>query len=154
MVIKDINNAEKYIRRELGLLKKSHTEVGIRDGQLNEEGFDIARYAIANEFGEGHIPARPFFRSTLEEQKKKYAEYLTESIDDILDLTASNHIVALSRIGHLVVNDIKDKIASNIQPENAPATKKAKGGSENAKTTTLIDTGAMINAVNYKVARS
>ncbi len=149
MTIKDINRVENYIKRQLRAYKKAHVEVGIRSG-LNKDGVDIADYAVNNEFGV-YVPERSFFRSTLKEQENKYAKTVTDTIDDILDLRAANYVIALSRIGHTVVNDIKTKIASNIPPENAPATKEKKGGSVNAVTTTLIDTGALINAVNYRV---
>ena len=150
MTVKDIDKVEKSIRRELKKFKKSHVEVGIRD-VINNQGESILQYATANEFGTRTIPARSFIRSTVDVKKDEWFGLVQNQIDDILDLKAPSANVALSRLGLFAEGDIKDKISSNIKPDNADSTKIAKAGSTSAVTRTLIDTGAMRTAVKYRV---
>lgn len=150
MTIKDVDRVEKYIRRELKKLQKAHVEVGIRDESLAADGSSILQYATLNEYGIG-VPERSFIRSTADEEKKKWGGLMQEAIESVLDLTAPNANVALSRIGLVARDDIKDKISSGVEPENSRSTRKKKTGSPTGITTTLIDTGAMRAAVNYVV---
>lgn len=156
MTVKDIDKVEKSIRRELKKFKKSHVEVGIRD-VINNQGESILQYATVNEFGrpkapgQPYIPPRSFIRSTVDEKKDEWFGLVQNQIDDILDLKAPSANVALSRLGLFAEGDIKDKISSNIKPDNADSTKIAKAGSTSAVTRTLIDTGAMRTAVKYRV---
>lgn len=151
--INDINKAQKYIERELKKIKKAYVEVGIRGNELAPNGTRIVDYALANEFGspKNNIPARSFFRTTVDDKKDEWLDNLQQQTDQIFDLRAPSAVVVMSRVGAMAVGDIKDKISGDLPPPNAASTRRKKGGSEDAVTRTLIDTGAMRSSVGYKL---
>lgn len=148
MVVKDIDKGFRGFDKFLKELSKKSLKAGIfSDAGVNPEtGGYIADYAQLNEFGTSKIPARPFLRTTADEQEAKWQSQM----DKIVTLAISNQEqdvdVLLGRVGELVVNDIKEKISSNMPPPNAEATKARKKSSQ-----TLIDTGAMRASVTYKI---
>lgn len=133
----DIDKGFKKIIENIELLSRVEIEVGIFDSE-------IAEYAIYNEEGAEHIPKRSFFASTFDENDgwKKPVEFVHDLVLQGKDPLKS----AAKFVGELAVNDIKNKISSNIEPPNSESTKKRKKSSR-----TLIDTGAMRNAVKYKI---
>lgn len=148
--------ARNVIDRDLGLkriiaeLKKADdmsVAVGILQGSKNGEGFAIAEYAAANEFGTDKIPSRPFMRTAFDENKgdiqadmdRQYGRLVTGKI------TANT---GLTIIGQKHADRIKYTITGrNFLPKLAQATIDAKNGS----TKTLVDTGAMKNAVQISI---
>lgn len=127
---KIIDNLEKLSRTEL--------VVGIFEGSLNRNGEEIAPYAIRNEFGYG-VPQRSFMRSTYDD-KNGWKKGVEEVYDKVIE--GNNVESAVGILGEIVTNDIKQKISDNIPPPNSPETINKKGSSR-----TLIDTGAMRQAV-------
>lgn len=139
----DIDKGFKKIIKNIELLSNIEIEVGIFDPE-------IAEYAIYNEEGTRNkdgsvdIPKRSFFESTYEQNDgwKKPIEFVHSRV-----LQGEDPIRSASKfVGEVAVKDIKNKISSNIQPPNAVSTIKRKGSSR-----TLIDTGAMRNAVTYRI---
>lgn len=140
----DIDKGLKKIVANLRSLEKTELQVGI----FNEA---IAEYAAYNEYGTVsklgnlHIPARPFMAMSFNE-KDGWKKEIDDAIDAISCGEDAMRIVAM--LGEIAVNDIKLKISDNIPPPNAESTIKQKGSDK-----TLIDTGAMRNAVTYRIVR-
>ena len=127
---KTISNIEKQSRIE--------AKIGIIDPS-------IAEYAFYNEEGTEDIPQRSFLASTFDDNKgwSGNIEFVRNRV-----LEGEDPMRAMSKfVCEIAVNDIKKKISSNIQPPNAKSTIKRKGSSR-----TLIDTGAMRNAVTYEIS--
>ena len=138
----------KKIKREMARATQLEVAVGILEGSgSNEDGTSIAEYATYNEYGADNIPSRPFMRTAFD-----------ENVGDIaLDMeTQSNALVtgtrtarqALTIIGQKQADRIKNTITGrDFLPKLADSTIRAKRGS----TKTLVDTGAMVNAVQPSV---
>lgn len=148
------------IVKEFGLeeLVKAAGQAGVKAGILegatnNETGENVATYAAHNEFGTSKIPSRPFLRKTFEQNESKWADGLSKML---MNRTPSE---ALQLLGMRMQDDIVKTIKSNMSPRNAPETiaRKTKSVTKGGKVTgshapgTLIDTGSMLNAVNYEV---
>ena len=145
--VKDIDLGWKRIKKELKLLDNSYTIVGIQsDAGKEEDGQNIAAVGAYNEFGvpSNNIPARPFMRSTFEEQKEKLKIVQRAQYSRVLAGTRSVKS-ALALIGEFMTGKIKRKITSLRMPPNLPATIKSKKSSN-----PLIDTGRMRASITHK----
>lgn len=151
--MKDIDKGYKDVIKKLQMLQSKTLQAGIfSDAGVNEKtGTLIADYAHYNEFGTKHIPARSFIGSTCDEQSKKWEAMKDEIVDKIIDDPSSNVGRLIGLLGEQVVADIKEKITSDISPENRPSTIYRKTKGKGGKTTTLIDTGNMRDAIKYKI---
>lgn len=146
--MKDKDLGYKDIIKQLKSLKNKSIEAGVLSnaGDNQETGTLIAEYAYYNEYGTKHIPARPFMSMTFDEQNSNWVK----SLDSILEKLVNNNNVdiekSISLVGEQVVNDIKEKITSNIPPALKTSTIKRKKSSK-----TLIDTGNMRDSINFKI---
>ena len=126
--------------------------VGVLAGAPNEDtGELIAPYAAANEYGTLTIPARPAIRNAVAEKTGDWASQLALGVSNIAE-DAGAVDKAFNQLGPVMVQDIRDSIGSNIQPENAPSTveaKKRKGRAD--ASTTLIDSGSYQRAIDYEI---
>lgn len=140
----------KDIKKELKKLKKMGVKAGIVEGHhISNNGANIAEYALYNEVGtdNGHIPARPFIRSWVDNNK--------EQINRTMD-SAYNHVVkgkwtaedAMKRIGEFAESGIRDNIIRGDFEPNKPATIKKKGSDK-----PLVDIGTMRKAIRYEVVK-
>ncbi len=132
--------------------------VGVKAGILegataNESGQNVAEYAARNEFGTSRIPSRPFLRKTCDDKESNWIDGFGKV------LVKMSPAQALKMLGIRMQDDIVATIKSNMPPRNADSTiaKKTKGVTRGGQTVgshnpgTLIDTGSMLNAVNYEV---
>lgn len=115
-------------------------EVGIFDPE-------IAEYAAYNEYGTEHIPARPFMAQTTDRNGKELIGYKTSLASMVLggQLTMRR---ALYLIGVRYAGRMRQTIRDSpswAEP-NHPLTIARKGSAH-----PLIDTGAMIHAITYKI---
>lgn len=92
-----------------------------------------------------HIPARPFMRSTLNNNLSKYQQMVFKCLDKIMAGHWDWH-EALKWIGETCVTDMQDSITNWTTPPNAPLTVSRKGVGD-----PLVDTGSMRNAVTFKI---
>ncbi len=117
-------------RNILKLLDEKEVTVGIHDDPEN------ARKGFYNEFGTSTVPQRSFLRSTFDEEDKNYIKLLTSVFAKIArEKMTTRQAVAV--FGAKVVSDIKKKILS----QTPSATDQ----------NPLVDTGAMLNSVDYEV---
>lgn len=145
-----IDNKTNYlnIKKEINKFQSRFVKVGIlSDRYVNKNGENVLQYAIANEFGTEKIPERSFIRSTADNQKNKWIDAVDEDLGLIYEnkLTANQ---ALARLGTIGQKDIKETINNNVPPPNAESTIRKKGSSK-----TLIDTGAMLESIEYAVVQ-
>lgn len=134
--------------------------VGIHEDAGEAEGTTLAQIAYWNENGvktkatsesdsPWRIPPRPFMRPTIDSQGKKADQMLSKEIEKIFQGKKKSSIAtALGRVGAFLAGAIQRKITTLKRPPNAPSTIKKKGSSN-----PLIDTGAMRQAVGFKVTQ-
>ena len=148
MKIKDTDKGFLAIKKALLSLRKKEIKVGIHEGagKNAKTGTLIVDYATANEYGTSRIPERSFMRSTVDEKQQEWNKALDRIVGSITEGDISNIEQKISLVGKQIVNDIKEKIDSNVPPPLSEATKKRKGSSR-----TLIDTGIMRASITYKV---
>lgn len=134
----------KAFIRQLEQARRVEVVVGILQGSTND-GQAIAEYAAANEYGTKNIPERSFMRTSFDESVSKIQNDMNNEAGKVM-AGQSDIRSALGVIGMKHVDRVKRKIGSNIQPKNADATIARKKSSR-----TLIDTGSMLNSVQYLV---
>lgn len=164
--VKDIDKGLKRIVKELRLMQGAYTKVGVqagtprkaKPGQSTTPSMVVI--AVANEFGvpEKHIPERSFLRSTHDEQKQTIRGLFVKEKDKIFT-GKSDTRRSLGLIGEFVQGKIRAKIASNIQPGNAPSTarRKVSLGIKNKGSRfigpiyvkTLVDTGQLLASIRH-----
>ena len=150
--VQDIDRGMKKIMSSLGELTKTSLNVGVFSDAINSKEKDtsyVADYAITNEYGSEHIPARSFMRSTIDEQGDTWTNSLADAFMNVAK-NGLNINKQLYKTGAVARNDIIDKIDSNINPPNAPSTIKKKGLLKNK---TLIDTGVLRSSIEAKIER-
>jgi hypothetical protein len=125
-----------------GLSNGGMLRVGFLEGATGPDGDPIALRAAMNEFGTRHIPARPFFRNMVEEKSPEWPEGIATQLK-ANDFDAGR---ALEVTGHAIKSQIQQSIKDTNSPPLAPSTVKRKGFDK-----PLIETGDMINAVDFEV---
>ncbi|WP_249961092.1 hypothetical protein [Histophilus somni] len=134
------NGLEQLIKQLEGLNAKD-VYVGIPESKnSNVEGagqFNLASLAAVLEFGNQHIPSRPFLRQTLAENQQKYTALFAEGINNGEDYEALMQKIALIAQG-----DVQENIVKGDWVANAPSTIKRKGSSK-----PLIDTGHLRKSI-------
>jgi hypothetical protein len=114
---------------------------------VGESGTRVAEYALDNEFGTNKIPARPFIGTATEEQGDGWVNTVKKKVPLVLKQKMKLSAL-LETVGKKMKFAIKDQIKFITIPKNAPATIKQKGFDN-----PLIDTGLMIETVDYEVVK-
>lgn len=146
MAVIDRDLGWKAIKRELERAKGREVAVGILQGSVDSEGASIAEYATYNEFGTDDVPSRPFMAMSFDENKADIEADFNRQSKAIVEgkRTADQ---ALTVIGQKHAARVQNTITGrDITPKLADSTIKAKGS-----TKTLVDTGAMTNAVQIEL---
>ena len=92
------------------------------------------------------IPARPFLRKSLDENKKKYGQIIKAGIENILYNNGTGKNL-LSKLGITAVADIRSTLTRWTKPGNAPLTIANKKGQNDP----LTDTGDLPKRVTWKI---
>lgn len=147
MAVIDRDLGWKAIKRELERAQGREVAVGILQGSVDSEGASIAEYATYNEFGTDDVPSRPFMAMSFDENKAGIeADFNRQGKAMVEGKRTANE--ALTIIGQKHAARVQNTITGrDITPKLADSTIKAKKGS----TKTLVDTGAMTNAVQIEV---
>lgn len=153
--VKDIDLGWENYQKELKKFKSASVLVGFQTGsvtktevkgeRIKKGGLSMPEIASANEFGTKTIPARPFMRTSFDENFQKINKLINQQYDKVIGekLTADE---ALTGIGVTMVGLIQLKINQIYSPPNSPSTIAKKGSSK-----PLIDFGQMIQSVREKV---
>ena len=147
MAVTDRDLGWKAIKREVERAQRREVAVGILQGSNDSEGAYIAEYATYNEFGTEDVPSRPFMAMSFDENVAAINSDFQRQSKRLVtgEVTAEQ---ALTIIGQKHAGRVQNTITGrNILPALAPSTIAAKKGS----TKTLVDTGAMANAVQIEV---
>ena len=132
------------ISQELkSLANKNQLKVGFFETSKYDDGTFVADVAKINEFGTLKIPSRPFFRNAIENNTKKWVNFLAKDL-----VKFENAEMCYNRLGEVVRGDIVKSINQTNSPANSPITIKAKGSSK-----PLVDTGFLRANVTFKVGK-
>ena len=125
-------------------------QVGLPSGINYEDGTPVAQVAAIQEFGAPaqKIPARPFIRPTVKEQKEQWTKIIAKSVPKVLENKMSAFDV-LDLVGRVAAADIQTKISSIYSPPLSPITIRRKGSSK-----PLIETGLMLASVSNAVNKT
>lgn len=136
---------------QIGFQQGSITHTQSKNGRTQSAGQSMPEIAAKNEFGfgsgRGSIPARPFMRTSFDENLEKINRMILNQYKRVTDgkRTADR---ALGLIGQYMVGLIQKKIRQITTPPNTPYTIAIKGSSK-----PLIDFGQMIQSVTYVVRK-
>lgn len=152
MTIRERDLGWSRIVREMGAAGRARVYVGIQGAKGSaihdaESKLTNAELGAVLEHGttDGHIPARPFLRGTVDARESRYRKLLRGAADAV----ASGRMPlaqALGLVGEVVVGDVKQAIADGVPPPNAESTVIAKGSGK-----PLIDQGQLRNSITYDV---
>lgn len=141
--VKDKDRGMKAIMREFKNAHRVQVNVGVLGGEKNAEGYNVAEYAAANEYGTEHIPQRPAIGAAFDENKTKYVSLMERAAKRMGQETFAR---MATQLGLSAEQDIKTTITGrDFLPRLSPATIKRKKGS----TKTLVDTGAYVNSIKH-----
>jgi hypothetical protein len=147
--VKVIDRGWKRIQKEFKKVSDGEAvTIGVQGNAATEEneGITNVRLGAIHEFGtdDGRIPERSHFRSTFDENVKKYEK---ELVDAAKRITAGESFEGeLILLGEMARKDILDKIKSNIPPPLAQSTIEQKKG----ETTALINWGIYWNSISWE----
>lgn len=151
----DVDRGMAEIKREIELMHNSYVMIGFQQGSVTHSqtkgdrekkgGLSMPEIAAANEFGTDKIPARPFMRTSFDENKQRINKAIQT---EYIKITEGKSTVrkSLTAIGVFMVDQIKMKIRAIHTPPNSPRTIAIKKSSK-----PLIDFGQMIQSVHSKV---
>jgi hypothetical protein len=117
-------------------------QVGFLEGSTYPDGTSVPMVAAIQEFGAKNIPARPFFRNAIAQNKDSWGGTLTKLLK-ASDLDATK---ALNGMGMVMKEQVQQSIIELTDPPLAPATIKRKGFAK-----PLIDKSVMLNSVDFNV---
>lgn len=142
---KDIDRGWKKSRKAVKSRKDKYTTVGIHmDRAARSDAANNLMLAMAHEFGLG-VPERSWLRDTIDANQAVYVAFINKLAGQVL-LGRITQKQAVMLLGAKVQADMKNRIAAGISPPNTDATIARKGSS-----TPLIDTGQLINAIDFEV---
>ena len=145
---KDKGMAE--IRKQIAALSDLGVKVGIIEGTKTADGASVAEYAAYNEFGTKHIPARPFIRNWIDNNREKIEKMQARLFKQVCEGKISAD-EAVAKLGQFAQDGIKHYIITGNFTPNAEATIRQKGGKRKKSSRPLIDTGVMRNSIRYQV---
>lgn len=147
IVVKDLG-FDSVVKKLKGL-RGTTVVVGLMGGAAHvyDDGTTVVSVAAFNEFGTSTIPARPFIRSTMDEQRQNIGDLVQKLAGRIADGKIDRDRAARF-LGEFAKSKIQKKIVDLREPPNAQSTIDSKGSSN-----PLIDTGAMRQAVTYAVVK-
>lgn len=154
-VVEDKDMGWKNIQEETKKYESASILVGFQEGEttkrelkgqrVKEGNENMAEIAEQNEFGTNKIPARPFMRTSFDENLNKIQKQVNNQYK-LVQAQKKDADQALTAVGEFVVGLIKQKIRAIVTPPNSPVTIKLKGSSK-----PLIDFGQMVQSVTEKV---
>lgn len=130
---------DRTAREIPGLFKPRGKQVLVTS---NGSGFNVYFYLRK----EVNIPKRPFLGPTMIAHAPEYGDMIQERVKRLMidnDYTAEE---ILNAVGKRMKQDVKKQIMNGDFTPNAPATLARKNGDR-----PLIDTGAMLNGVTFKI---
>ena len=135
----------KKFAEQIKRLAKTSVAVGFSDSSIvYDNGSSLVEVATENELGSSTRPARPFMKQSWKNGNTKLANASATVCESIAD--GGNAATALDQLGRFGKEVVQNEISTGHFAANSEATIKRKGSNR-----PLIDTGLMLNSVNYKV---
>lgn len=119
--------------------------VGVNAEATYDNGMSVEAVGAIHEFGLGNNPERSFLRAWVDENVNWYSQLKVWVRRFIFEGAAWT-----GPFGEHCVDGIKQRIERGIAPELQAATIKAKGGNA----TPLVDTGRLIDSIEYDTERA
>jgi len=145
------------IRLKVDGMFKSSVAIGFLDAGVRHAGSDITvlELALIHELGTAEMPERSFIRRTFEIRASELGKVQGKLMAGVLSGKIT-YEKALDLLGAWGANEIKQFVKSDqvTPPTTAAATarKNARAGkAPDAKGTTLVDTGQLVNAITWQV---
>lgn len=146
--ITDTNKIPQLIR-EIRELRRYAVEVGV----FGDDDSFYVMIASVHEFGvtiqqeRGSIviPERSFMRTTFDEKKAEWFEFVKRQLNNVFEFKIDAQTL-YARLGARMVGDIQEKITDLDAPPNAPSTIQKKGSSN-----PLIDSGGLRMRITFRV---
>jgi hypothetical protein len=113
-------------------------------GAPGRPSLPVAAVAFWNEFGTSRAPPRPFFRTTIARESKKWGEQLSKAIV----YYKYDGRKALSALGLSMADDITASIQRWTTPPNAPYTVRRKGFNK-----PLIHTRVLVDSPDFELSK-
>jgi hypothetical protein len=161
---------------KVGVFSGKTKQGGNKRGRKPVDGASIVAYAAANEYGTAVIPERSFLRATSDGKRDRWFALQKRLIDEMLDDKITPQGVA-NTLAIAMVADVKVRIGSNVPPQNAPSTARAKAGKAGGgpasrrfrksddpverfaaaiqfaanASRTLVDTGTLLKSITHEV---
>ena len=135
-------------------LKPYEVEAGIFDnaGFYIKSRESVAQVAAWNEFGTPRNPERPAFRTSFFINREKYLKQLKKIAAKNLKGKKTDK-KPFNALGKEAQNDIQASIARGGWKANAKSTQLQKGGGKQLINNPLIDTGLLLESVDYRVTK-
>lgn len=121
--------------------------LGFLEGATYPDGTPVAYIAAVNEYGNpaNNQPPRPFFRRMIAEKSPGWGAKMAK----VMQAAGCDVDVAFGRMGEGIRGQLQESIRQLQDPPLAEATIAAKGFSK-----PLIDTGHMLNSVDYDIQKA
>lgn len=132
---------------------KLAVKAGVPAGATTTDGKSIPEYAMYNEVGTAHIPARPFMRDTVNNKQDGWKSFLERNVD-YDNIQRDKCVSVMGVLGEVMVADIKQTIQKGNFAPDATATVKAKERrGKREPDHPLIDTGQMLESIISEVVK-
>lgn len=133
-------------------LKKLQCRVGYQRGEKTEkDGTDLVDIAVINEVGTDTIPARPFMRESVDNNKDAIGKICKEALKTVVQGGTAEQ--ALEAIGNIQVGYVSDTISKSkswAEP-NAESTIKQKTKNGNTGDQPLVDTSQLMQSPHFVI---
>lgn len=144
----DIKGGEKFeavlteMARRFGTGKA--VRVGFLEGAKYDDGTSVAMVAAIQNYGAPSrgIPPRPFFSNMIAEKSPEWPD----AIAGLLKTNDYDAVLTLTQVGEAIAGQLKDSINNGSYAPLKQSTIDRKGFDK-----PLIDTGHMINSIDYEV---
>lgn len=138
-----------FLNKVASEIASKELNVGFIDGATYPDGTRVAAVAAQNEYGDPakRIPARPFFRNAISNNKDHWKSEMTRGIRAGVPVSQ-----VLEVMGALIANDIYISITQLNDPALAAFTIKKRQEKGNHSTKPLEDTKKMLNSISYEIS--
>lgn len=117
MVKRSGEGLANYLKKLVPESTGAHVKVGVLENSKYPDGTPVPLVAFWNEYGTRTAPPRPFFRDTIEQNKKNWSEKVVSDAKKGLNITQ-----ILGTVGLLMQTDIQTAIMTWENPPNSPNT--------------------------------
>lgn len=109
---------------------------------------ELVRIAAANEYGTERIPPRPFLRTSLKRNRRRWSNALDKAVPLAARGDAAGTIRVLRLLGVVMVGDVQATLRGGPWIPNAPATIKRKRSA-----LPLVDKGQLVQSIRALIER-